>query len=168
MPAESIDPRCLRVLYTLAAPHNLRHMILDRDPAPMIPLPAEMWEERRMDVARETGDYPTVPRDDEGIRPIHGGGLEVILPHRELATSDSGDLTGLVLMAHQERCRVAIRPWAPQPAEFAAPDEWTSEGSAAGLCISITPRQAEGHPFTTHPSLIDLADRAIAMARRDL
>ncbi len=86
-------------------------------------------------------------RPDGGFRPC-GTGIKVVLsPHtHRFATFDTAELTILVLLAHQHRCRVELGP-----------------GRGFGTMeIIVHPRAAgdTGHSWEWHPGLDDLARRA--------
>ena len=61
---------------------------------------------------------------------------------RGLATFDCGQLTWLVILAHQHCCRVAIDPAGPMR-----------------LAIQVWAREAEGGLTERHPSLSDLIEQ---------
>lgn len=95
------------------------------------------------------------------------GGVSVITSE-ELATYDAAALTRLVVAAHRDQVRVAVKTWAPHldMARAAIVVQWyrdqyeieTTVDELRALEITLHPRTANGGPSERHPSLGDLAD----------
>lgn len=95
------------------------------------------------------------------------GGVSVITSE-ELATYDAAALTRLVVAAHRDHVRVAVKVWAPHldPIRAALVVQWyrdeyeidTSVDHLRALEITLHPRTADGGPYERHPGLGALAD----------
>lgn len=106
---------------------------------------------------------PIIDPTDYTYDPLPGGGITatgyddrglrvVMRPGYSMATFDMGELTTLVLAAHQWLCRVEISTAHHDNGESRDP---------VGVELIITPREKRtpSHLFDHHPSLADLAER---------
>jgi len=102
------------------------------------------------------------------------GGAVAVLLRGELATFDNDQLTRLVLAAHQDLVRVAVRPWLSHQdegraqliarhlcSEYGEDDRyiaWDDPTVGHGVMeVTLHPRQASGRRHERHPGLTDLA-----------
>jgi len=102
----------------------------------------------------------------DAVKLLADGGVSVITSE-ELATYDAAALTRLVIAAHRNHVRVAVKVWAPHLDEERAADviRWyrdeyeveTTADELRALEITLHPRSAHGGPYDRHPGLYDLA-----------